>query len=174
MADYYSQCVVSPTLPLTDLTAAERLVLCAIFDSEVDEQDLYLFAEISRSSSITLELPDALVALSATAAASAATRLLSKGVADTPEGEDLVEIDVEDAWTEIFQEIVRRSDTLSFVAIETGLTCSRMRSDGFGGAAVVVTADTCDTMSTSQFIDETLAARFAAVPEATPVMDLQP
>lgn len=159
MADYYSQCVVSPTLPLADLTAAEQLLLRNIFDSELDDEGLYLFAEIGRNSMIDLELPDILAALTATGTASAATRLLSKAVADMAEGESVAEIDLDDDWIEILQEIVARSKTLTFVAVETGFNCSKMRPDGFGGAAVVITADAVDAMSTSQFIDETLAAR---------------
>lgn len=159
MADYYSQCVVSPLLPLADVTAAEQLILRNIFDSEVDGDELYLFAEIARNSMITLELPDMLAALVETGVASPATRLLSKAVAELPESEAAAEIEIDDGWIEIFQEIVRRSKTLTFVAIETGFNCSKMRSDGFGGAAIVITAETIDLMSTSQFIDETLAAR---------------
>ena len=169
MADYYSQCVVSPTLPLADLTAAEQLVLRTIFDSEVDGDELYLFAEIGRNSMIDLERPDMLAALAGTDGASAATRLLSKAVAGLPDGEGTAEIDLDDEWIEILQEIVRRSNALSFIAIETGFNCSKMRSDGFGGAAIVITADTVDTMSTSQFIDETLALRLGTTNRSSPL-----
>ena len=169
MADYYSQCVVSPKLPLADLTAAEQLILRNIFDSEVDGDELYLFAEIGRNTMIDLELPDMLAALAATGVASAATRLLSKAVAELPEGEGSAEIELDDEWIEILQEIVRRSNALTFVAIETGFNCSKMRSDGFGGAAIVITADTVDTMSTSQFIDETLAARLGTPKRSSPL-----
>ena len=169
MADYYSQCVVSPTLPLADLTAAEKLILCNIFDSEVDDDELYLFAEIGRNTMIELEVPDMLAALAGTGIASAATRLLSKAVAELPDGEGTAEIEIDDGWIEIFREIVRRSDALTFVAIETGFNCSKMRSDGFGGAAIVITADTVDTMSTSQFIDETLTARLGQTSRSSPL-----
>lgn len=169
MADYYSQCVVSPMLPLADLTAAEQLILRNIFDSEVDGDELYLFAEIGRNTMIDLELPDMLAALAVTGVASAATRLLSKAVAELPEGEGSAEIELDDEWIEILQEIVRRSNALTFVAIETGFNCSKMRSDGFGGAAIVITADTVDIMSTSQFIDETLAARLGTTNRSSPL-----
>lgn len=168
MADYYSQCVVSPTLPLADLTAAEHLILRNIFDSEVEDDELYLFAEIGRNSMIDLELPDMLAALAGTGVASAATWLLSKAIAELPDGEGTAEIDLDDEWIEILQEIVRRSNALTFIAIETGFNCSKMRSDGFGGSAVVITADTVDTMSTSQFVDETLAARLGTTNRSSP------
>jgi hypothetical protein len=169
MADYYSQCVVSPMLPLADLMAAEQLLLRNIFGSEVDGDELYLFAEIGRNTMIDLELPDMLAALAATGVASAATRLLSKAVAELPEGEAAAEIELDDEWIEILQEIVRRSNALTFVTIETGFNCSKMRPDGFGGAAMVITADTVDTMSTSQFIDETLSARLGTTNRSSPL-----
>lgn len=169
MADYYSQCVVSPMLPLADVTAAEQLILRNIFDSEVDGDELYLFAEIGRNTMIDLELPDMLAALAGTGVASAATRVLSKAVAELPEGEAAAEIELDDEWIEILQEIVRRPNALTFFAIETGFNCSKMRSDGFGGAAIVITADTVDTMSTSQFIDETLATRLGTPNPSLPL-----
>lgn len=159
MAEYYSQSTVSPLLPLVDMSAAERLVLGAVFDAEEDEGELYLFAENGRNLTIAIDRNDARTALKATCPASAATRLLSKAVAETADGEDVVSIDVEDGWIDILQDIIRRSVTLTFLALETAHTCSKMRADGFGGGAIVVTADTVDMMSTSQFIDETLAAR---------------
>ncbi len=169
MADYYSQCVVSPMLPLADLTAAEQLILRNIFDSEVEAGELYLFAEIGRNTMIDLELPDMLAALAGTGVASAATRLLSKAVAKSPDGEGTAEIELDDEWIEILQEIMRRSNALTFVTIETGFNCSKMRPDGFGGAAMVITADTIDTMSTSQFIDETLSARLVTTNRSSPL-----
>lgn len=169
MADYYSQCVVSPMLPLADVTAAEQLVLRNMFNSELEGDELYLFAGMGRNSMIGLEVPDILTALSSTGVASIATRLLSKAVADLADGEISAEIDVDDHWLEILQEIVGRSDTLSFVVIETGFNCSKMRPDGFGGAAIVITAEIIDAMSTSQFVDETLAARLGGA--TYPVLD---
>lgn len=168
MADYYSQCVVSPMLPLAELTEAEQLVLRNIFDSQLDGEDLYLFTEIGRNSLIELALPDMRAALASAEIVSLATRLLSKAVADLPDGEDTAEIELDDEWLEIFQEIVQRSDTLTFVAIETGFNCSKVRPDGFGGAAIVITAEAIDTISTSQFIDETLAARLGKTSSAMP------
>ncbi len=168
MADYYSQCVVSPMLPLSDLTDAERLILCAIFESETDADELYLFAEVGRNSMIDLELPDVQAALAATAVGSAAADLLARAVAGLSEDDTVVEIDLDDHWIGILQEIVRRSPTLTFVAVETGFNCSKMRPDGFGGAALVITADTVDAMSTSQFIDETLSLRLGAAHPSSP------
>lgn len=165
MADYYSPCVVSPMLPLRELTAAERLILCNVFESETENDELYLFAEIGRNSMIDLELPDIVAALATSTESSAAADLLVGAIAGLPDGHTVAEIDLDDRWIDILQEIVRRSPTLTFIAIETGFNCSKMRPDGFGGSALVITADTIDAMSTSQFIDETLARRLGAAAE---------
>lgn len=165
MADYYSQCVVSPMLPLGDLTAAERLILCNVFESETENDELFLFAEIGRNSIIDLGLPDIVAALATSTESSAAADLLVGALAGLPDGDTVAEIDLDDRWIDILQEIVRRSATLTFIAIETGFNCSKMRPDGFGGSALVITADTIDAMSTSQFIDETLARRLGAAAE---------
>lgn len=105
MADYYSQCVVSPMLPLADVTAAEQLVLRNMFDSELEGDELYLFAEIGRNSMIGLEIPEILAALSSTGVASAATRLLSKAVADLADAKLLPK----STWTIIGWRSCRRS-----------------------------------------------------------------
>ncbi|RVT39053.1 hypothetical protein [Sphingobium algorifonticola] len=159
MADYYSQCVVSPMLPLGDLTAAERLILCNVFESETENDELYLFAEIGRNSMIDLELPDIVAALPTSTERSVAADLLLGAIARLPDDQTVAGIDLDDRWIDILQEIVRRSPTLTFIAIETGFNCSKMRPDGFGGSALVITADSIDAMSTSQFIDEALALR---------------
>ena len=44
-------------------------------------------------------------------------------------------------WKFIFQEIVRRSPTLRYVTAITSFDCSKMYPDGFGGMAVLITAD---------------------------------
>lgn len=165
MADYYSQCVVSPMLSLSDLTAAERLILCNMFESETDADELYLFAEVGRNSMIDLELPDIQVALATSAEGSAAADLLAGAIAGLAEDDTVAEIDMDDHWIGILQEIVRRSPTLTFIAIETAFTCSKMRPDGFGGSALLITADAVDAMSTSQFIDETLSRRVGTATE---------
>ncbi len=173
MADYYSQCVVSPTLPLGEITAAEQLILRTIFDSEIDNGELYLFAEVGHHDTIDLDLPDMQAALAETTIPSAATRLLIKAVADLACGEETATLDLQDEWIEIFQDIIGRSAQITFITIETSFTCSKMRPDGFGGSAQVITQANVDTMSTSQFIDETLATRFPPLtkPALTEVLE---
>jgi hypothetical protein len=51
---------------------------------------------------------------------------------------------------------VRRS-ALDFIEVETAWTCTKMRPDGFGGAATLITADAIEGMSTSSWLDEAIA-----------------
>ena len=68
----------------------------------------------------------------------------------------------------IFQEIVKRSSTLNHIAIVTSFTCTKMRPDGFGGMAVLVTADAIKGKSTQDiigdFLDEAEHGPLAAAP----------
>jgi hypothetical protein len=45
MADYFEQTVVQQSIPETDMTPLERLLLSRIFNSERDGQAWYFFAE---------------------------------------------------------------------------------------------------------------------------------
>ena len=60
-------------------------------------------------------------------------------------------------WEFIFQEIVRRSPTLRYVTAITSFDCSKMRADGFGGMAVLITGDRILAKSTHDLIAEFLA-----------------
>jgi galactokinase len=51
---------------------------------------------------------------------------------------------------------VRRSATLRYVTAVSAFTCSRMRPDGFGGMAVLITADAVIGKSTNDIIGDFL------------------
>src|SRR3546814_2542006 len=65
---------------------------------------------------------------------------------------DLLELDMSVIGFEgIFQDIVQRS-ALDYVEVEAAWTCSKMRPDGFGGAATLITADDIETVSTAGWL----------------------
>ena len=73
---------------------------------------------------------------------------------------DDTEIDIDfsgTSWEFIFQDIVRRSSTLRYVTAVTSFTCSKMRPDGFGGMAVLITADAIVGKSTNDILEDFLA-----------------
>ncbi len=73
MADYFSPTVVQPTIPNSDMTALERLLLTHIFESEPDGDGLYFFAETSPNNQI--ELPTETVRAALAAAGASPARL---------------------------------------------------------------------------------------------------
>jgi hypothetical protein len=56
-------------------------------------------------------------------------------------------------------EIGYPANRLPYISIEESLTCTRMRADGFGGGATLITPDTLEWINTRQWLDERLTAR---------------
>jgi hypothetical protein len=73
---------------------------------------------------------------------------------------DNVEIELDlsgsSCWESIFQDIVRRSATLHYVTAVSAFTCSKMRPDGFGGMAVLITPTAVVGKSTGDIIEDFL------------------
>ena len=68
-----------------------------------------------------------------------------------------IELDFSDrSWESIFQDIVRRSASLRYVTVVSAFTCSRMRPDGFGGMAVLITPTAVMGKSTSDIVEDFL------------------
>ncbi len=170
MADYYTQTVVHQTIPTADITPLERLLLSHIFETEPDTEGLYLFSEQGPSDMLWLARDDVEMALAASeameSAANGFTReQLSKLQADATE----VHLDMsEPGWPFLFQDIVRRSSTLQYVSIEASFTCSKMRSDGFGGMAMLITADDIFSKTTGELLqtfEDEAAAKLDVAPD---------
>lgn len=158
MTDYYSQTVVRTDIPRSSMTGLEFDVLCQIFSHETAGDDIFFFAEHG--------LNDIAYVTAGTAKAYAEADLgiastLADHVAEAmtrlPDGDEQVEIDVaEIGYETIFQDVVRRS-ALDFIEVETAWTCTKMRPDGFGGAATLITASAIESISTSSWLDEAIA-----------------
>lgn len=158
MADYFSPTVVQPAIPNADMTALERLLLTHIFDSEPDGDGLYFFAETSPNNQIELPITEIREALAqAERVGGEAAAFVRDQVKDARDDDDYVEIGLsQKSYEFIFQDIVKRSPTLDHVTIVSSFTCSKMRSDGFGGMAVLVTADAIKGKSTEDILDDFL------------------
>lgn len=159
MADYFSPTVVQPSLPIADMTPLERLLLSAIFDAEPDGKDLYLYTEFGPSDIVGLPIDHLRAVFEASAAVpSRIASSIAEQLARMPEDETEIEIDLTDpSWEIILQDIVRRSARLRYVTVISSFTCSKMRPDGFRGAAVLITADRIFRKSTGDLLDEFLA-----------------
>jgi len=160
MADYYSPTVVQPAILNTDMTALERLLLANIFESAPDGDGLYFFAETSPRNQFELPIETIRAALAASdGVPSEAVAFVREQLKEAGDDDEHVDLDLSQTSFEfLFQGIVKRSATLDHVTIVTSFTCTKMRPDGFGGMAVVVTADTIKGKSTEDilrdFLDE--------------------
>jgi hypothetical protein len=160
MADYFSPTVIQPTIPLADMTPLERLLLSQIFFSaEPHGEGLYFFAEDRPADIVIVSRAKLAATLAASEAfASSLNAYVAERLADLPSNEDVIDLDLSDtSWEFIFQDIVRRSKTLRYVTAVSSFTCSKMRPDGFGGMAVLITATAVMGKSTNDILEDFLA-----------------
>lgn len=154
MASYYVPTVVQTTIPDTDITPIERLILSHIFSAEPDGDGLYFFAEDSPAECLELDVAELRDAHHASADVdSVLNAIVADRLAQVEAGDTHVELDLSViSWATIFQDVVRRSPTLDEVAVSSAFTCSRMRSDGFGGMATLITATAILSGSTDEML----------------------
>lgn len=136
----------------------ERLLLSRIFECEPDGDGCYFFAEQSPSTMIFAIRSELETALTSSPDVESAAHLYvteQLAAADV----DATEIDLDlsgTSWEFFFQDIVKRSATLAYVSVVAAFTCSKMRPDGFGGMAVLITRDTVVGKSTNDLIEDFL------------------
>ena len=159
MADYYSPTIIDPTIPDTDMTPLERLLLSHIFDAERDGESWYFFSEQGPSDMVFLTRVELEAAVAASESIESGANAYIKGrISDITPDEAHIDLDMSGtSWEFLFQDIVRRSKTLRYVTAITSFTCSKMRPYGFGGMAVLITADTIKGKSTHEIIEDFLA-----------------
>jgi hypothetical protein len=159
MADYFEQTVIQQTIPDADMTPLERLLLSRIFECEPDHDGWYFFADESPSTMIFATRAELEAALSAAPDPdSAAHRYVGEQLAELDADDTEVELDLSGtSWEFFLQDIVKRSKTLRYVSVLAAFTCSRMRPDGFGGMAILITPDTIVGKSTNDLIEDFLA-----------------
>lgn len=158
MADYYSPTVVVPDIRLADMTPLEQLLLSQIFEAEPCGDALYFYEEQSINEMLWLDVGEVREALAASkGVASEAAVYVAEQLAEIePDTEDL-ELDLSvRSYPFLFQDIIRRSATLSHVTVTSAFTCSKMRPDGFGGMVTVITADQVLSSSTEDIERELL------------------
>jgi hypothetical protein len=135
--------VIQPAIPAGDITPLERLLLSHIFVAEPDGDSLYFYADERPADMIWVDRApiEAALAQSKTAVDSTAVGVVTEQLARVPADNVEIELDLSGSscWESIFQDIVRRSVTLRYVTAVSAFTCSRMRPDGFGGMAVLIT-----------------------------------
>jgi hypothetical protein len=155
MADYYTPTVVDPMIPLAAMLPIERLFLSQVFDEELTSEAAYYCSEDGARDLISLAASEIRTALDA--ATPETSRLAQKLIdeqSDAILGEDDIDLDMcGDLWADVLQDIVRRSPDLDHLTVTMAFTCSKMRPDGFGGLAMLITASTIRSESTHTLFD---------------------
>jgi hypothetical protein len=155
MADYFTPTVVDPVIPLSAMLPIERFFLAQVFTEELVGEAAYYFSEDGASDLVSL--PAAEVHSALDAATPETSRLAQKLIDEQPDailGEDDIELDMAgDLWPDVLQDIVRRSPDLQELTVTMAFTCSKMRPDGFGGLAMLITAETIRSESTHTLFD---------------------
>lgn len=156
MADYHSPTIVRPDIPRAAMTLLEHRLLIGMFSHEGGEDEVYYFAEDYVNDLLHLDLAEVHQLLEVdpfpdSYAVTAIRDHLHK--LDPAEGELALDMSVI-GYEGIFQDIVKRCDALDDVEVVAAWTCTKMRPDGFGGMATLITADAIETMSTASFLDE--------------------
>lgn len=162
MADYYSTTIVQPKIPLADMTASEFLLLSRMFQHDVIEGAAYFFTESGPTDMPEFEMSEVTQALATDAGHdNQAAQWFQDRLKDRGEAQEYITIDMSTKSYEfIFQDIIGRSDTLTYVWVVTSYQCSKLRPDGFGGAASVITADQFRFKSTDDLVDDFLTELF--------------
>jgi hypothetical protein len=147
--------VIDPMIPLAAIQPIERLFLAQVFDEELTSEAAYYYSEDGARDLISLPAADVRAALDA--ATPESSRLAQKLIDEQPDailGEEDIDLDMcGDLWPDVLQDIVRRSPDLDHVTVTMAFTCSKMRPDGFGGLAMLITAQTIRSESTHTLFD---------------------
>jgi hypothetical protein len=164
MADYYTPTIVQQVIPLADITSLECLLLGEIFQFDLVPGGLYFTSEDGPKDMIWVEGKKLRDCLDDPAArASAAFDEVINQCSDAILLCDEVEIDASmEWWTALFQDIISRSSTLDHISVTMSYTCSKLRDDGLGGMAMLITAKAVRSKST-----EDILAKFMAEAEAS-------
>src|SRR3546814_8896792 len=156
MADYQSPTIVRPDIPRSAMTLLEHRLLIGMFSHEGAEDAVYFFAEEYVNDLLHLDLPEVHRLLGDdpfpdSYAVTVVRDHLRK--LDPAEGELALDMSVI-GYEGIFQDIVKRCEGLDDIEVVAAWTCTKMRPDGFGGMATLITADAIATMSTASFLDD--------------------
>lgn len=159
MADYFTPTVVQQTISVEDVSPFERLLLGHIFDVDEIGDELYFYSEHGPQTLLTLQREQVKAAIEAsTDRPSSLLQTIEEQLAKAPADQSDIDFDLSGTSYEVLlQDIVGRSTKLSWLSVVSSFTCSKMRSDGFGGMVVIITKDAIMGKSTNEILEEFLA-----------------
>jgi len=158
MADYESPTIIQPSIPQTSITPLERLLLYNMFQSELDGDKVYFFAKKWIEDLIELNLNELRRAYAESVdLGGQAVAFTAKALAAARPDDVTITLDMtETSWEFFFQDIIAREPGLKYVKALSAWTCSKMKPDGFGGMAVLITAERILGKSTDDVINDFL------------------
>ncbi len=162
MADYYTPTVVQQTIPSADMTPLEMLILKAMFDSETINGELYFFSEDGTNDVLSFNPAELREAFEQSENTPSSIYDAVKGELDgaDPGAED-IDLDLSlTNWPFIFQDIVKRSSTLTHISVMASFICSKMRDDAFGGMITLITPAKILSASTNEILEKWLSDEF--------------
>ena len=176
MADYTSTTVFRNPIPVKDITPLERMILSDAFDMVVEAGELWFSAceGINLTTKLTFDDASAILTPAPIGAAhrqfpqEPLERHVLKLLREARlENCDTIMLDLSEkpfTWEEIVQGIVRRSASLTYIAIVTSMNCTKMDPDGFGGSAMLITKDQILERHTDEILDEWIEALKPSTP----------
>lgn len=156
MPNYFTDALVSPSIPLADMTALERLYLSQAFEETLDPSDgtvAYNGPESGVRCIGMVARSKLVVALDQSRAQGCALVPIFEDVlAQAPDGET-IEFWLDNLsarYEDVLQAIVRRSPTVKRIIVYHAFTCDRPDPEGFGGAVDLIEPDRIDGWSTDR------------------------
>jgi hypothetical protein len=154
MAHFYTPTVIEPHIPLPSILPLERLFLAQIFEEERHGDRVYYYSGTGANDHIILPADEVRAALCDALPNSRLAQKLFEEQPDAARGDGNFELDdCGEIWPEILQDIVRRSAELDHLTVTMAFTCTKMRPDGFGGSAMLITAKAIRWESTTTIFE---------------------
>ena len=163
MANYYHHTVVTPFIPVELMTPLEAWILKNTFEFEEGEDinSIYFFAEEGRNSFFETSDPEFVELLRGDDSPLAEKMAIEFAEAGSPAEWHLGST----SYIDVFQAIIKRSlGRLPYVCLETALTCGKMRPDGFGGVAEIITESQALYIKTSRCLHEMISLVESGLP----------
>jgi hypothetical protein len=155
MAGYHTPTIIDPPIPIGAILPIERLFLAGVFTEDVKDRTACYHSAHGANDRISLDGEQVRSSLDdATAGTSRLAKYLLEEYTDAITHDREIEIDLcGDLWPDVLQDIVRRSAELDHLIVTVAYTCTKMRTDGFGGSAMLITAGSIRWESTSTLLD---------------------
>ena len=150
MANYYSHFFIEPPIPTKDMTPLEDLVLSAMFMADQEGELTSFLADGAVNTMPEMSTADLKRGLEDSRSMGTPLFDLVEAQLKAEEGygDPTLSLNLDlMTWESIFQPIIVRSSTLTYVTMKGVFTCSKMQSEGYGAEITLITASSISTKS---------------------------